>query len=162
MISIAKVEATAEKSRLYEFFARHRFTGLYNAQRVYAQARPDLWFAHDGGVLAGALLSVEQERVEPERESGLRGCVENCLVAEPYRQRGIARDLLRAAEAHYQARGVSRGPRLLQRQAGLGRKASAEPGTPHHPQGLRRSVDWRWRHPSRGASPWNHLDGSAE
>ncbi len=101
MVSVVKVEARQSAEALYELFTAHRFTGLYNARRVYQQAHPDLWFAYDDGTLVGALLSVEEER-----EGGLRGCVENCLVTDAYRQRGIATRLMNGAEAHYRGRGL--------------------------------------------------------
>jgi len=42
--------------------------------------------------------------VEAEREGGLRGCLENCLVSEARRQSGVATRLV--AEAHYRRRGL--------------------------------------------------------
>lgn len=102
MLSIAKVDARANSEALYAFFAAHRFMGLHNARRVFQQAEPDLWFAHADETLVGALLSVEEER----GGGGLRGCVENCLVTDLHRQRGVATLLLEEAEGHYRHRGL--------------------------------------------------------
>lgn len=104
MVTIRKVEVRANQGRLLELFGRHRFAGVRNARRVFSQGPCDLWFAEDEGRVVGALLSVEERRADGDGQ--LRGGVENCLVDEAYRQRGIARRLMEAAEAHYERRGL--------------------------------------------------------
>lgn len=101
MVTVARVAAREHEEALYAFFAAQRFMGLHNARRVYRQAQPDLSLARDDAVLVGVLLAVEEER-----GGGARACVENCLVAEGYRRRGIGARLMGAAEAHYRRRGL--------------------------------------------------------
>ena len=102
MSRISKVDSSANEQRLLDFFKDHRFMGVENARRVFAQGPSDLWFAETGNQLVGALLAVEERRPDGE----IRGCVENCLVDEGHRREGIAKSLMEAAETHYRGRGL--------------------------------------------------------
>ena len=108
MIGISEVDSRANEQRLLEFFTQHKFMGVANARRVFAQGPSDLWLAEEASRssrssrLVGALLAVE------ERRSGgvIRGGVENCLVDPGHRREGVARALMEAAETHYRERGL--------------------------------------------------------
>ena len=76
---------------------------MRNARRALAQGPCDLWLAHEGGKLVGALLSVERSCEDGAR----RGAPENCLVDMGSRREGIAARLLEAAERHYRDAGLA-------------------------------------------------------
>ena len=99
----SKVDSSANEQRLLDFFTDHEFMGAANAQRVFAEGPSDLWLAESGNRLVGALLAVEQRRLD----GAIRGCVENCLVAPGHRREGIARTLMEAAENYYRGRGLA-------------------------------------------------------
>ena len=101
MLNVSRVDSRSNEQRLLAFFALHKFMGVVNARRVFAQGASDLWFAEQGGALVGALLAVEQEPGDGE----IRGCVENCLVDPGQRRDGIALALMEAAETYYRGRG---------------------------------------------------------
>ena len=102
MLRISKVDTRANEHRLLNFFTDHKFMGVANARRVFAQGPSDLWLAEKSDKLVGALLAVEDQRPDDE----IRGCVENCLVDQAQRREGIARRLMEAAETYYRGRGL--------------------------------------------------------
>ena len=56
MLKISKVDSSAYEQRLLDFFTDHKFMGVSNARRVFAQGPSDLWLAEIGDQLVGALL----------------------------------------------------------------------------------------------------------
>ena len=102
MLRISKVDSSANEQRLVDFFTDHKFMGVANARRVFAQGPSDLWLAERGNQLVGTLLAVEGQRPDGE----IRGGVENCLVDQAQRREGIARRLMEAAETYYRGRGL--------------------------------------------------------
>ncbi len=102
MVTISKIDSGTHEQQLLDFFSDHKFMGVVNAQRVFAQRPSELWVAEKDGEWVGALLSVADRRPD----GLIRGCVENCLVDERHRREGVARSLMEAAEAYYRGLGL--------------------------------------------------------
>ncbi|MBT5774761.1 MAG: GNAT family N-acetyltransferase [Dehalococcoidia bacterium] len=62
----------------------------------------DLWLAEFEGELAGGALL----RVQPDETGVPRGFEDNLLIDGRFRRQGLARELMVAAESHYQERGL--------------------------------------------------------
>ena len=101
MSTIRKADASVNADQLFSLFEENADDATH-ARAVIAEGSADLWLAEEEGRLVGALLGRQMRSSDGE----LRGGVDNLLVDERHRRRGLGRRLMEAAECFYRGQGL--------------------------------------------------------